>query len=83
MTVTLGINDQVNETLGITTDLEITFQAANFIKQILLFLAYGGSPIVKTLNQTSFHMRQMVRVKVEISVSVGECFLVSRIPDDG
>jgi hypothetical protein len=38
---------QVNETLGITIKLIITFQVSNFIKQILLFLAYGGSSIVK------------------------------------
>jgi hypothetical protein len=70
-TATLGINDRVNETLGITIELEITSQAADFIKQILSFLAYGGSSIVKTLNQTSFHMLRMVGVEVEISASVG------------
>jgi hypothetical protein len=31
-TATFGINSQVNETLGITVELEITSQAANFIK---------------------------------------------------
>jgi hypothetical protein len=50
MTATLEIDDQVNETLGITIELKITFQVAYFIQQILLFLAYGGSSIVKTLD---------------------------------
>jgi hypothetical protein len=43
MTATLGINDQVNETLGITVELEVMSEAADFIKQIFLFLAYGGN----------------------------------------
>jgi hypothetical protein len=54
-TATLGINDRVSETLGIRVELEITSQASNFIKQIFLFLAYGGSSVVNTLNQTSSH----------------------------
>jgi hypothetical protein len=52
MIATLEINDQVNETLRITVELEVTSQAADFFKQILSFLAYGGSSIAKTLNQT-------------------------------
>jgi hypothetical protein len=67
---TLGNNAQVNETLGITVELKVTPQAANFIKQIL-FLAYGKSCVVKILNQTSFHMWWMVRVEVKVSASVG------------
>jgi hypothetical protein len=43
-----GINDRVSEPLGITVELKITSQVANFITQILLFLAYGGSSVVKT-----------------------------------
>jgi hypothetical protein len=58
-TATLGINDRVNETLGITVELEITSQAADFFIQILSFFAYGGSFIVKTLYQTYFQMRWM------------------------
>jgi hypothetical protein len=54
MTVTLGINDRVNETLGINAELEITSQAPDFFNHILSFLAYDGSSHVKTLNQTSF-----------------------------
>jgi hypothetical protein len=50
MTATLGINDPVNGTLGITVELKITLQSAYFIEQILSFLAYDGSSIVKTLN---------------------------------
>jgi hypothetical protein len=71
-TVTLGINDWVNETFWITIELEITSQAADFIKQVLSFLTYGGSSTVKTLNQTSFYVRWMVRIEVEILFSVGE-----------
>jgi hypothetical protein len=45
---------------------------SSFINLVVLsFLAYGGSSIVKTLNQTYFHMQWMVRVEVEISASVG------------
>jgi uncharacterized membrane protein len=43
MTATFGINDQVNETLGITVELEISSEAVDFINQILSFLAYDGS----------------------------------------
>jgi hypothetical protein len=57
--------------LGITIELEISSQVADFINQIFSFLAYGGSSVMKTLNQTSFHMWQMVRVAVSISASVG------------
>jgi hypothetical protein len=71
MTATLGINDRVNETLMITVGLEFTSQTANFINQISSFLAYGESSAVKTLNQTSFHMRRMVRFEIEISANVG------------
>jgi hypothetical protein len=74
MTAAHGINERVNETMGITTELKMMSQIANFINQILLFLAYGGSSLVKTLNQTSFHMQRMVRFEVEVSgvsVSVG------------
>jgi hypothetical protein len=69
--VTLGINDRVNGTLGITVELEITSQAADFFNRILSFLARGGSSNVKTLNQTSLHMQPMVRVEVEVPASVG------------
>jgi hypothetical protein len=55
-TETLGISDRVNENLGITVELEITSQAAGFFSQVLSF------SVVQTLNQTSFHMRRMVRV---------------------
>jgi hypothetical protein len=55
----MGINDRVNETLGMTVELEITSQAANFIKRILSLLVYGGSSVVKILYQTFFHMRRM------------------------
>jgi hypothetical protein len=47
-TSTLGINDRVNETLGITIELEITSHAADFFNQFLSFLAYGRSFVVKT-----------------------------------
>jgi hypothetical protein len=41
---------RVDEALGITAELEITSQVADFFSQILSFLAYGGSSVVKTLN---------------------------------
>jgi hypothetical protein len=50
MTAVLGIDDRVSETLGITVELEVTSQAADFFNQILSFLAYGESSVVKTLN---------------------------------
>jgi hypothetical protein len=50
MTATLEIINRASEALGITGDSEIMSQAPNFIKQILSFLAYGGSSIVKTMN---------------------------------
>jgi hypothetical protein len=50
MTATLGIDDRVNETPGITIEPNITLQVAYFIEQIVSFLAYSGSSIVKTLN---------------------------------
>jgi hypothetical protein len=49
---TLGINNRVSETLRITAELMITSQAADFFNQILSFLAYGRSSVVKTLNET-------------------------------
>jgi hypothetical protein len=50
MTATLGINNQVSETLEMTVELKSMPQATNMIKQILSFLAYGGSSIVMALN---------------------------------
>jgi hypothetical protein len=70
-TATLGVDDRVNEALGITIELEFSSQAADFFNQILSFLAYGGSSVVKTLDQTSFYMRRMVGVEAEVSASVG------------
>jgi hypothetical protein len=55
MTATLGINNRVNETLGITVELKIKFQAINLIKQIL-FLVYHGRFIVKTLINLFSHV---------------------------
>jgi hypothetical protein len=46
---TFRINNRVSETLGITVEMKSTYQVAKFIKQILSFLTYGGSSIVKTL----------------------------------
>jgi hypothetical protein len=70
-TPTLAVNDRVNETLGITVELEITSQATDFFNQILSFLTYVGSSTVKTLDQTSLHMRRMVGVEVQVAASVG------------
>jgi hypothetical protein len=41
MTATLGINNPVHETMGITGLLKNTSQVNTFIKQILSFLTYG------------------------------------------
>jgi hypothetical protein len=57
--------------LEVNIELEISSQAADFFNQILSFLAYVGSSVVKTLHQPSFHMRRMVGVEVEVSASVG------------
>jgi hypothetical protein len=54
-----GINDRANETLGINVELEIPSQAADFFNEIVSFFAYGGICIVKTLNQTPFHMQRI------------------------
>jgi hypothetical protein len=54
-TAALRINDRVDETMGIIVELEITSQVSDFLSQILSFLAYGGSSVVNTLDQTSFH----------------------------
>jgi hypothetical protein len=67
MNATLGINERVNETLGITVELEVTSQTADFFNQILSLLTYGGSFILKI----SFHLRRTVRVEAEISACVG------------
>jgi hypothetical protein len=63
--------DRVNETLWTTVGLKITFQATNFIKEIMSFLAYGESSIAKTLNQPTFHMRPMARFEFALSADVG------------
>jgi hypothetical protein len=68
-TVILGVNNRLNETLGITVGLN-TSQDTNFIKQILSFLAHSGRYTVKILNETSFHMWWMVRFEVEKSACV-------------
>jgi hypothetical protein len=49
-TATLGINNRVNETLGISIELKFTSQATNFVKEISWLMAYGRSSVVKTLN---------------------------------
>jgi hypothetical protein len=51
-TATLGVNDRVNETLGVTIELEISSQAADFFNQILSYLTYGGSSVVVVFLQT-------------------------------
>jgi hypothetical protein len=48
--------------------LNIGPEAKIFIIKILVFLPYGRS----SANLTSFHMRRMVRIEVEMSASVGE-----------
>jgi hypothetical protein len=67
----LGIYDQVNEPFRVSVQLQIISHSADFFNQILWFLTYDGSSIVKTLGQTSFHMLRMVIVEIEVSASVG------------
>jgi hypothetical protein len=43
----LRVNNGVNETLGITTQLKIASEVTNFIIEILALLAYGSSSFVK------------------------------------
>jgi hypothetical protein len=62
--VPLEFENRVRELLGITTELKITSQAPNFIKQILPFLAYGGISVVKTVNYWSFNMRGLIDLKL-------------------
>jgi hypothetical protein len=50
MTAALGVNNQAKETLGIIDKLKVMPMAINFITQILVLLAYGGSFFVKSLN---------------------------------
>jgi hypothetical protein len=53
--------------LGIKVKLMITSQATNFKNRSLTSLAYGGSSFEKTLKQTAFDIRWMIRTAVEIS----------------
>jgi hypothetical protein len=74
-TTALGPDNRVNKTLGITTELKITSQAVCLNQQVLSFLAYGGSSIMKAANNSSFDMWWVVRIEVKISASVGEIFV--------
>jgi hypothetical protein len=56
MIAALGVNDRVSETLGIAVQLKFISEVVDFLGQILSVLAYGGSSVVETLNQSSFHM---------------------------
>jgi hypothetical protein len=69
-TATAGINNRVNETFGIITELKITSQATNFIKQILSFSAHGGS----YTEVTSFTCGRWLELKLRY-LPVRECFL--------
>jgi hypothetical protein len=69
MTADLGINDRVSESLGIAIQLKIMSEV-NFLGQILSILAHGGSSVVKTLNQASFHMGWVVGFGPVIEVSL-------------
>jgi hypothetical protein len=67
---TPGVNKWANEALVIIFMLKIVSQAETLIKQILSFLARGGSYFIKAMNQKSFQMRRIFRIEVEILVSV-------------
>jgi hypothetical protein len=68
---TLRISDRGNETLEITVELEIISQAPDFFNQILSFLAYGGSSVMKILDKYSLHMRRM-----ELKLGIVTCWMV-------
>jgi hypothetical protein len=69
-TAVLGIDDRINKTLVINRSTGNIPQAVDFFNQILSSLAYGGNSIVKTPDETTFHMRRIDRVESEISASV-------------
>jgi hypothetical protein len=52
--------------LGIAVQLKVMSEVVDFLGQILSILEYGGSSVLKTLNQASFHTGRVVRIKVEI-----------------
>jgi pilus assembly protein TadC len=70
MTVALGVNDRVNEPLGIAVQLKVMSEVVDFLSQMLSVLAYGGSSVVDTLNQFSFHMGRVARFEVEIPANM-------------
>jgi hypothetical protein len=65
-TTALGPDNRVNKTLGIATELKITSQVVYCNQQVSSFLAYGGSFIMKTVNNSSFDMWRVVRIEVKI-----------------
>jgi hypothetical protein len=73
-TTTLRPDNRVNKTLGITIELKIKCQVV-YLNQQVLFLACGGSSIMKAANNYSFEMWRVVRIEVKISASVGGVFL--------
>jgi hypothetical protein len=75
MTTALRPDNRVNKTLGITIELKITSQVVYLNQQVLSFLAYGGSSLMKTANNSSFDMRRVVSIEVKISASVGRFFV--------
>jgi hypothetical protein len=56
--------------LGIAVQLKVMSEVVDFLGQILSVLTYGGSSVVETLNQSSFHMGRVVRFEVEIPASM-------------
>lgn len=50
MTAACRVNNWIDEFLRITVKLKNTHEATNVITQILMFLAYGRSPFVMTVN---------------------------------
>jgi hypothetical protein len=64
----VGIKNTVDETSVISVQPNITFEAANFITQIL-FTPHDGDSFVRTLNWTS-HVQRLDRIEGEIWASV-------------
>jgi hypothetical protein len=74
-TAALGVNDRVNETLGIAVQLKVMSEVVDLLGQILSVLAYGGRSVVETLNQSSFHMGRVLRFEYEIPTSMSGIFV--------
>jgi hypothetical protein len=69
----LSLRDRIRKSLFSSGDCPTVISTPYaFVCLILAFLTYGASSFVKTLNYTSFHLRRIVGIAVEILAGVGE-----------